>query len=164
MCLKVLNKLFSIFSFFGCSDISFMSLSQSSFSRVQTDECCDGNKQKQSNNKWSHKQSYWTCDPSFQNEFPALLNVTFNLRYKRQVIKSLSSNIATIPSICGSLGQQSWLDTGPSVRGIQPSTKPFEKRTEHAFIRFPSHSSRKLRKSCQRWGSFPTSGLELWPS
>lgn len=40
----------------------------------------------------------------------------------------------------------------------------FQNRTDHAFIRFPSQSSRKLRKLCQRQASFPTSGLGLWPS
>lgn len=40
----------------------------------------------------------------------------------------------------------------------------FQNRTEHAFIRSPSQSSRKLRKLCQRRASLRTSGLELWSS
>lgn len=47
--------------------------------------------------------------------------------------------------------------------GESTTHRASEKRTERAFIRLPSRPSRKLRKSCQRRGSFPTPGLELWP-
>lgn len=58
-------------------------------------------------------------------------------------VKALCSNtVAIFPpasSICGSLGQQSSLDTEPSVRGIQPRTKRFE--NAQSVLSYVSHHS-----------------------
>lgn len=80
-------------------------------------------------------------------------------------VKTLHSDIAAIFSSCV---LHLW-ESGAAIphraicEGDSTRSRPFKNRTDHAFIRFPSQSSRKLRKLCQRQVSFPTSGLGLWP-
>lgn len=79
-------------------------------------------------------------------------------------IKTLRSNIAAIFSSCVlHLWESAAAIPHRAIcEGDSTRTRPFRNRTDHAFIRFPSQSSRKLRKLCQRQASFPTSGLGLW--